>query len=157
MKPEINSKLIIAHGKVSEIDDSKPVQFLKCDLLEGNTEIPRIQNYGLSSHPPANSHVLAVCAGHRKDLVGISVQAKKRPHNLNAGEVVLYNENIELSLKGTKAQFSTKNVEVAGVDLLQTLSEIVDFLLMQAPLKPEARFIDIKKLSQIKSKLLGSL
>jgi phage gp45-like len=150
-------RLLVGLGRVLKTDDSQPIQRLNCELFEGEASIPRIQNYGLSSNPPCDSHVVAVCSGQRKDLIALCVQAINRPHGLKPGDVVLYNEDIELRLTKDIAKFSTKKVEVSGVDLLQTFSDLVDFLLKQAPLKPKDRFLDTQKLIELKTKLKGNL
>jgi len=148
-------KLIVGQGHVVDVDDSKSIQHLTCELMEGRVEIPRLQNYGISTSLPRGSHILAICSGQRKDLVGICAQAKERPTGLKPGEVVLHNEIIELRLTGDTANFTTKRVSIDGVEILKVMTDLVDYLVEQAPLAPEARFKNSSPLVQLQKALKG--
>jgi phage gp45-like len=120
---------LIGRGVIQRVDDGKQTQELQVDLLEGETrdELERLQQYGLSSHPPKGSDCLVVFVGGRRDQ-GYCLAAEKqgtRIINLSEGEVALYsqhgqtivlkaNGDIELNPKaGQKVKIST-DVEVTG-------------------------------------------
>ena len=67
---------------------------MKVSLLDGETRdvADRVQQYGLSSHPPAGSHVVVINVGGQRDhpiIIGAD-DASARPTGLAAGEVMLW-------------------------------------------------------------------
>ena len=149
----------VSYGTQKHCNDNELWQKVQCEFFDGLATIPRVQNYGLSSNPPKDSQVLAVCNGERKKLIAIAVQGQKRPHGLSEGSVALHNDKIELLLDGDIAKFTTDKVLIGNIDVLQTIGEFLDYLIKQAPLSPDKILKDPTDLIKIKTKLLknGSL
>lgn len=80
---------------INSLDDDNDEQYATTELFDGEKyeKVLRIQNFGLSSVPPADSHALAIALGGRRDsllMVG-GEHSGKRPKGLGAGNTALYN------------------------------------------------------------------
>lgn len=89
-------KLMVSRAVVRLVDDTPKAQELQVEALAGEVfgRVERFQNYGLTSHPPAQAEAIVVCIGSNRDHpVAIAVEARAtRPRNLQAGEVCLYDD-----------------------------------------------------------------
>lgn len=120
---------MVARAVVSAIDDSKKIQLVQLDLLEGETrnEVERFQNYGFTSKPRSGAEAVVLFVGGRRDH-GLAIVVDDRRYrfiNLSDGEVAVYNDtgarivfkangDIELVPKpGQKVKVSS-DVEVTG-------------------------------------------
>lgn len=120
---------MVARAVVSAIDDSKKIQLVQLDLLEGETrnEVERFQNYGFTSKPRSGAEAVVLFVGGRRDH-GLAIAVDDRRYrfiNLSDGEVAVYNDtgarivfkangDIELVPKpGQKVKVSS-DVEVTG-------------------------------------------
>lgn len=87
-------KGMIVRGVIKSINDSGSRQMVVATLLAGEVKdrIERIQQFGMSSNPPAGaSGVFAAAAADRSRLVCIGENhPAHRPKNLPAGETKLY-------------------------------------------------------------------
>lgn len=86
--------LMVGRGQLALTSDDRGTQRMQVQLLDGEVRdlADRAQNYGLSSSPPAGSHVLVLCAGGQRDhpIVIAADDPSARPTNLAAGEVMLW-------------------------------------------------------------------
>jgi phage gp45-like len=127
---------MIARAVVSVVDDSKKIQIVQLDLLEGETrsEIERLQEYGFTSNPRPGAEAAVIFVGGRRDH-GLCVAVDDRRYrvkDLGAGEVAVYNDtgaklvfkangDIELTPK------AGQKLKVAGsVDVTGTLTASTD-------------------------------
>ncbi|MDR0966651.1 MAG: phage baseplate assembly protein [Myxococcales bacterium] len=97
-------RLIVSRGVLShDADDSKAAQRVDLDLLadEQREGIYRVQQYGLTSRPPAGSEAVCLaCGGVREHLVAIAVDdTSNRPTGLDVGEVALWMREHGLRVK----------------------------------------------------------
>ena len=111
---------ILNYGTVTRVDDSEGFQRLQIRVLgdEVLNGVPRIQNYGFSSHPKQGSaSVLASKNGERDTSFVIAVEDENsRIKNLKAGEVVVYTDSdnyIKMLADGT-IEIKTKKVKIAA-------------------------------------------
>ena len=86
--------LMVGRGTLSLTDDGRGTQRMQVALLDGETRdvADRIQQYGITSHPPAGSHVVVLNVGGQRDhpiIIGADDPAA-RPTALAAGEVMLW-------------------------------------------------------------------
>ncbi len=119
---------MVTRAVLSGINDAKGRQTVQAKLLENEVkdDVERIQQFGLSAHPPVGSEaVLLFFNGSRDHAVCIAAENRAlRPVNLKSGEVVLYNGfGITLSLLDTgelrivapmKIRMETPLLEVTG-------------------------------------------
>jgi phage baseplate assembly protein V len=90
-------RLLVGRARLLRVDDAQPLQQLQLGMLADETgdRVPRMQHYGLTSHPlvaSAEAIVLAV-GGARTGLVAVAVDdPAHRPRGLAAGEVMLYTD-----------------------------------------------------------------
>lgn len=95
MNPMNALRLMVARAAVNLINDAGGLQVLQINALASETVdgVERVQNYGLTSHPPRGSTAIAVAVGgNRNHLVAIAVDDEaSRPRELEEGEVALYN------------------------------------------------------------------
>lgn len=87
---------MVARGVLKYVADQGGLQLIQAELLEGELrgDIERPQTYGHSSVPPAGSEVFCLFIGGNRDHgFAFSVTHRgSRPRNLQAGEVVLYDD-----------------------------------------------------------------
>lgn len=86
--------LMVGRGTLSLTDDGRGTQRMQVALLDGETRdvADRIQQYGITSHPPAGSQVVVLNVGGQRDhpiIIGADNPAG-RPTGLVAGEVMLW-------------------------------------------------------------------
>ncbi len=86
--------LMVGRGTLSLTDDGRGTQRMQVALLDGETRdvADRVQQYGISSHPPAGSHVVVLNVGGQRDhpiIIGADDPAA-RPTGLAPGEVMLW-------------------------------------------------------------------
>jgi phage baseplate assembly protein V len=105
--------LMVCKGIISAAKDSGNLQTVKMEILKDEVidNIPRIQEFGLSSNPPADAEAVVLCIGaDRSNMVVIATDySKGRPKDLAAGDTVLYNKGgMKVYLKDDKLFFKTK-------------------------------------------------
>ncbi len=87
---------MVSRAVVKLVDDSKKMQLLQVDLLEGETrdELEHFQGYGFNSVPLAGAEGVAVFVGGRRDHgIVIAVDDRRyRIRNLESGEVAMYTD-----------------------------------------------------------------
>lgn len=87
----------ITKALIESVDDSTAIQLLKLKALDSEVleRIERLNSYGFTSNPPANSEALiAECAGSRDNLVAIVVDsAANRIKDLLSGETCFYSQH----------------------------------------------------------------
>lgn len=86
--------LMVGRGTLSLTDDGRGTQRMQVALLDGETRdvADRVQQYGITSHPPAGSQVVVLNVGGQRDhpiIIGADNPAG-RPTGLAAGEVMLW-------------------------------------------------------------------
>ena len=86
--------LMVGRGTLAMTDDGTGQERMQVQLLDGETRdaSDRVQQYGISSHPPAGSHVLVVNVGGQRDhpiIIGAD-DPTTRPTGLAEGEVMLW-------------------------------------------------------------------
>lgn len=86
--------LIVGRGTLTMTDDGNGQQRQQVTLLDGETRdaADRVQQYGLSSHPPAGSQVVVINLGGQRDhpiVIGVD-DPSARPTGLASGEVMLW-------------------------------------------------------------------
>jgi phage baseplate assembly protein V len=86
--------LMVGRGTLSMTNDGSGQQRMQVELLDGETRdvADRVQQYGISSHPPAGSHVVVLNVGGQRDhplIIGAD-DPSARPTNLGAGEVMIW-------------------------------------------------------------------
>lgn len=95
MNPFHRIRLMIARAVVNLVNDAGGLQLLQVNVLHGETrdEVERVQNFGLTSHPPAGSiPILAAVGGSRDHMVAVAVDSPEfRPKGLKPGETATYN------------------------------------------------------------------
>jgi len=132
--------LMVAKAVVRLVNDSGQHQLLQLALLHGETrdDATRIQNYGVSSHPPAGSAAVAIFPGGNRDHpIVIAVEDRNaRPRGLKRGEVIVYDDkgqSIRLTRDGIVINGGGKPVTItntpkvrAETDLLEVTGDIRD-------------------------------
>jgi hypothetical protein len=90
-------RLLVTKVIVEAVTDSTAIQLLKLNALNSETleGIERLQNYGLTSNPPADSEAIALeVGGARDNLIVVAVDnSASRQQNLNSGETAFYSEH----------------------------------------------------------------
>jgi phage baseplate assembly protein V len=109
---------MIARGVIAETNDQPGMQNAQVSLLfqEGKTAVERLQNYGFSGHPPAQSEVVVVFMGGGRDH-GVIVAVDDRDSRftgLAEGEVAIYtNEGDSIVLKrDNTVEVTTKHLVI---------------------------------------------
>lgn len=88
-------RLVVSRAILStDADDSVAAQRVDVDLLADETRdgVYRVQQYGLTSRPPAGAEAVCLaCGGVREHLIAIAVDdTAHRPTSLDVGEVALW-------------------------------------------------------------------
>ncbi|WP_273152855.1 phage baseplate assembly protein V [Methylophaga thiooxydans] len=86
-------------GTLLKVNDSPPIQMVQIETLSGEViEVPRIQDYGITSVPlPGAKGVVAAIGGKTNGYVCIKMDDKRyRQVNLKPGEVALYDNQGQL-------------------------------------------------------------
>lgn len=95
MNPMQRMRLLISRGEAQRFDDTGGHQVLQVDGLPGETKdgVERVQNFGLTSHPPTGATpIMVAVGGSREHLVAVAVDHEQtRPRGLAEGETMLYN------------------------------------------------------------------
>lgn len=88
-------RLMVARGVVNLINDAGGLQQLQVEALDSEPldGVERVQNFGMTSHPPRGSMpVLVAVAGSRDHMVAVAVDSEDhRPRGLQEGESAMYN------------------------------------------------------------------
>ena len=112
--------LMIGRGVLKAVSDNANAQLCQVSLLDGElkSNVERVQNYGMTSVPPAGSlaTVLFVGGDRSNGLVIAAEDRKIRVKGLKAGEVAIYtDEGDEIYLKrGNEIVFKTKTMTVSA-------------------------------------------
>lgn len=117
--------LMVGRGVLKAVSDNANAQLCQVSLLDGElkSNVERVQNYGMTSVPPAGSlaTVLFVGGDRSNGLIIAAENRKIRVKGLKAGEVAIYtDEGDEIYLKrGNEIAFKTKKMTVsaAAVDI----------------------------------------
>lgn len=84
-------------ASVVSVDDTGPQQLHKLNGIKGQVigEAVRVQHFGMTSNPPANSEgvVLSMGGGHDRAMVVGIEDPKSRPTGLKTGETTVYDAN----------------------------------------------------------------
>ncbi len=96
---------------ISSVADDGDRQLLSGESHSGQvlTDIPRLQQYGFGSHPPAGSEAIlaAVAGGEASKMAIIADKPAARPKNMQAADVFLHDEQaIRLLLRGGDVELS---------------------------------------------------
>ncbi len=96
---------------ISSVADGGDRQLLSGESHSGQvlTDIPRLQQYGFGSHPPAGSEAIlaAVAAGEASKVAIVADKPTVRPKDLQVADVVLHDEQaIRLLLRGGDVELS---------------------------------------------------
>ncbi len=88
-------RALVNRATLVRVDDSAQPQRVQVTALAGErlSDVPRLQNYGFSCHPPAGSSALLISiAGSRTHPVAILAEHDSRLRDLEAGEVAIYTD-----------------------------------------------------------------
>ncbi len=91
-------RILLMAGKaiITAVKDTGKLQVLQLEIMkdELTEDVERIQEYGFSSRPPADSEAVLLCiGGDRANAVVIATDsAALRPRDLADGDSVLYNK-----------------------------------------------------------------
>jgi len=90
-------QMLIGRGRVTQVDDSGPVQLLQVQAsgFELADKRARVQEFGLTSNPPVGSDAaLMALTGDRTAVMVVATNHQgSRPRNLAPGETKLYSED----------------------------------------------------------------
>lgn len=123
---------VLRRGELEQTNDQEGVQLSKVSLLNGEvrSDLERLQNYGLTSHPPEGCEVLTGFVGGDQEhgFVLSCDEREKRLKGLAAGEVALWTdeEGQYLVLKrGGKVEISNGQFELVKIqnDLIGALQD----------------------------------
>jgi phage gp45-like len=129
---DLKRKILMALGIgiLRIIDDTKKIQKVQISLMENEThnDVDRYQDYGFSSVPVSGCQALLVSLGGSRDnsIVIATEDTRYRPINLNAGEVVIYNNfGDKIHFKQNRIiEITAPNVKINGN--LQVTGDILD-------------------------------
>lgn len=135
--------MMLARAVVKTINDSNGTQVMQLDIYEGETRdrVFRLQDYGLTSHPPKNSEALVCFLGGNRSM-GFLLKVdspEDRKKNLSEGEVALYSKfdsylhlkaNGDAVLNATKIKFQGASDELLSLmeDFIQEEIDLADKL-----------------------------
>lgn len=89
-------RMLAQRALISLVDDSTNIQLVQVTIMKGEVrdKVERVQNYGLSSHPPNGSEVVLLnMNGNRDQAIAVTVDhSESRKKNLKEGEVSLYSK-----------------------------------------------------------------
>lgn len=112
--------LLAGRGTLQFVQDGGNRQLVQFTALKGETkdEVERVQNYGLTSNPPAGSRVIFISIGGNRDHpVAIAVDnSAHRVKGLEPGEVALYSDEGDRIVlrRGNKIEVETKNLVITA-------------------------------------------
>jgi phage baseplate assembly protein V len=114
LKRKLTSMISVA--LIKAIDDSNNFQLLKLSVLDGEEQegIERVQEYGFTSVPPANSEAVVVFVGGKRShgLVIATESSRYRLKSLPEGAVALYNMN------GDFVKLTKNKIEISASEVL---------------------------------------
>nr|DAN91188.1 MAG TPA: baseplate assembly protein V [Caudoviricetes sp.] len=127
--------LMIGRGVLKAVSDNANAQLCQVSLLDGElkSNVERVQNYGMTSVPPAGSLATVLfVGGDRSNGVIIAAENRKiRIKGLKAGEVAIYTDEgdeiylkrgNEIALKTTKFVIDADEIQMNGaVNISKTL------------------------------------
>lgn len=106
--------MILNRALLSLVDDTKSVQLLQIEILDGETKsgVERVQNYGFTSVPRAGGEVVAVFINGNRDqgLVVAVDDSRVRLKNLPEGASAMYHYS------GHKIVMTDDGIEVTGAN-----------------------------------------
>lgn len=129
--------MLFARAIVKQINDAGGIQLLKIEALEDEfRDVERLQNYGLTSHPPKESDALvAFLGGIRSHGFAIAVEHRdSRMVGLAEGEVALYTDeesyvalrrNKEMHVRADKWKMEGETEELMDL-LAQVTTQLID-------------------------------
>lgn len=126
-------RLMVARGVVNLINDAGGLQQLQVEALDSEPldGVERVQNFGLTSHPPRGSMpVLVAVAGSRDHMVAVSVDNEEhRPRDLQEGESAMYNAHgVRLLFdQDGNATLNCKNFIINASDGIQANTPLATF------------------------------
>lgn len=104
---------LIIKGIVDSVDDSDELQKIKLTLLsdEVQSDLDRLQQFGLTSNPPKDSEALVLFLGGNRDHgVVIAVDSTvNRPTGLKTGEVAVYKDKSNFCIFKTNGDVVIEN------------------------------------------------
>lgn len=98
MKP-LKDRVFLMAGKalIAAVNDANGIQETQIKVLKGESmeRVPRIQNFGFSSNPPAGSEAIVLAlGGNRENLIVIACENREvRVKQLESGESVVYTDD----------------------------------------------------------------
>lgn len=115
--------MTIARGIMESVNDGEGIQLVKSSFLkdEVRDDVERYQNYGFTSHPPANSEVIAVFPGGNREngfIIACDSRANRKK-SLTANQVAVYSADgteILLANDGTIKNTAATKFDVAAPD-----------------------------------------
>lgn len=124
---------LIVRGVLESTDDAKGVQVGTFSLLHGEKRrgIERVQNYGFSSSPLADSEAIIVFPGGDRSagvVVALDDRAT-RMSGLQAGEVAIYTHEGDSIVLGTNNEITitTKRLIINAEERVTITSPIIEF------------------------------
>lgn len=151
--------LMIGRGVLKAVSDNSNAQLCQVSLLDGElkSNVERIQDYGMTSVPPAGSlaTVLFVGGDRSNGLIIAAENRKIRVNGLKSGEVAIYTDEgdeiylkrgHEIAVKTTKFVINADEIQMNGaVSILKTLD-------VEKNIKSKAEVADQKgNLTEIRS------
>lgn len=126
-------RLMVARGVVNLINDAGGLQRLQVEALDNEPldDVERVQNFGLTSHPPRGSvPVLVAVAGSRDHMIAVAVDNEEyRPRGLKEGESAIYNAHGVLFMfdKDGNATLNCKNFIINASAGIQANTPLANF------------------------------
>ncbi|PZQ44872.1 MAG: hypothetical protein DI551_09225 [Micavibrio aeruginosavorus] len=123
---------IASRGTIKGVSDGGGRQYAQVGLLAGESRdnVERIQNFGLSSNPPAGTQAVVICVGGNRDhpiIIATDNQAA-RIGNLKSGETVIYNaagDFVKIEIDGKITIKASSKVRVEA-PLMECTGDIID-------------------------------
>lgn len=138
---------VVARGVLESIDDGGGIQLVKASFLAGEVreDVERIQEYGLSSYPPAGSELVGVfVGGNREHGFIIACEPRGDRPSLSEGDVALHRGTTDhfLALRsGGKIEIKNSSAE-----LLDLFNQLLLLLEAEPFIVNKATVIQIKAL-----------
>lgn len=130
-------RLMVARGIVNLVNDAGGLQTMQLSLLDGEVrdDVERVQNYGMTSNPPAGAVPVAVAvAGSRDHLMVVAADHPGyRVVGLQSGEVCIYTDEGDrvFMKRGRVVEVVTKTLRINADTLIELNT---DRLQINAPL-----------------------
>ncbi len=119
------------HIIIKQTDDSGNAQRHQIETQQGvQSDVPRLQNYGVASHPPDDTDGLIAHLNGDKNHPTILAadDIKSRPKNLKKGEVVIYHQNGAeirinddgITITASKLEIKADEVKIGKLEITET-------------------------------------